>query len=186
MADHEHDILRRMAAGDQEAMMQFYDQYFGVVAGFCRKLISDREAADEVIQDTFWQVWRTAGLYDAGRAPVIGWILTIARSRAIDRLRKIARQPDAAALDEAVGLSPTAVGTVEGAVLQHEQEESLYEALNGLPEAQRTMIYAVYLRGQTAEEASMRQKIPLGTAKTRLRLGLDKLRRMMEVSTDEP
>ncbi|POB09625.1 MAG: RNA polymerase sigma factor [Sulfobacillus thermosulfidooxidans] len=186
MASHEGELLSQIAQGNQQAMMEFYDQYFGIVAGYCRKMIADRNIADEVIQDTFMQVWRTAAVYDAGRAPVTGWLLTLARSRAIDRLRKVAREPTQAGLDEAVGLEGGPSDQVETAVVKREAETTLHQAMETLPAAQKNMIEAVYIRGQTAEEAARRQNIPVGTAKTRLRLGLEKLRRALEVYTSGP
>ncbi len=184
MADDDTALLRQIAGGDQQAMLQFYDKYFGIIAGYCRKVIFDRDAADEVIQDVFWQVWKTANAYDVGRAQVSAWLLTIARSRAIDRMRKIARNADRLMVDEAAGLNVVASDNVEYVASSRETQTELLEALEELPPTQKSMIEAVYFRGQTAQEAAGRQQVPVGTAKTRLRLGLDKLRRVMEVKSD--
>jgi len=186
MNDDDQALLRQIAEGDQAAMLQFYDRYFGVVAGYCRKLVFDREAADEAIQDTFWQVWKTAALYDAGRAPVAAWLLTLARSRAIDRMRKISRESERVVIDEEKALAMVSGENVEQTAFLHEMQHEVWDALEQLPEAQRTMIQAVYFRGQTAEDAARRQQVPVGTAKTRLRLGLDKLRKTLGVNADGP
>ncbi|AEW05660.1 RNA polymerase, sigma-24 subunit, ECF subfamily [Sulfobacillus acidophilus DSM 10332] len=180
MGDTDQELLTRIAAGDQDAMMAFYDRYFGLVAGYCRKLIHDRMQADEVIQDVFWQVWKTACLYDAGRASATVWLMTIARSRAIDRLRRLAKETATVEWD-AAGEAVTSSNNVEQAVVARSAQDALYDALDQLPDAQKAMIAAVYIRGQTAEQAARRQQIPVGTAKTRLRLGLEKLRRMVGV-----
>ncbi len=186
MNDDDQALLRQIADGDQAAMLIFYDRYFGIIAGYCRKLVFDREAADEAIQDTFWQVWKTAALYDAGRAPVAAWLLTIARSRAIDRMRKISRESERMVMDDGQAVAMASGDNVEQSAFLRETQNEIWDALDRLPEAQRTMIEAVYFRGQTAEDAARRQQVPVGTAKTRLRLGLDKLRKTLGVNADGP
>jgi len=181
MGETDQELLFRIASGNQDAMMAFYDRYFGLVAGYCRKLVHDRVEADEVIQDVFWQVWKSASLYDAGRAPVTTWLMTIARSRAIDRLRRLQNRTPTVEIEE-VGGGLAAADNIEQAVIAQDTRDQLYDALEQLPESQKQMISAVYLRGQTAEEAARRQQIPVGTAKTRLRLGLEKLRRLVGVN----
>jgi RNA polymerase sigma-70 factor (ECF subfamily) len=188
MTDPEGErLLRRIADGDQDAMMTFYDAYFGVVAGLCRRMVADRDAADEVVQDVFWHVWRHAASFDGGRAGVATWLLVLARSRALDALRRRGRHGDDTQFWE--DLPPTAVPAapddVPAAVEHNLAREHLYRAFAQLPDVQREVIGSVYFRGRSAREVADRQQVPVGTVKTRLRLGLEKLRRVMEAETDE-
>lgn len=174
------ELVERIAQKDEEAMMTFYNRYFGLVAGYCRQVISAREVADEVIQDTFWQVWRDASRYNPGRASPRTWLLTMARSRAVDRLRQLARAPASESLDS-LPTPPSDPVQVADQVVAREMIEALTQGLARIPEEQRHMIEWIYMRGLTAEQSALQANIPLGTAKTRLRLGLDKLRRILEV-----
>ncbi len=180
----DRELVERIAQKDEEAMMTFYDRYFGLVAGYCRKVMNTREVADEVIQDTFWQVWRDAPRYNPERASPSTWLLTIARSRAVDRLRQLARAPASESL-ESLPVPPSDPVQVVDQVVDREMVATLAQGLARIPEEQRSMIEWIYMRGLTAEESAVRANIPLGTAKTRLRLGLDKLRRILEVESHD-
>ncbi len=172
------DLIQRIAGGDEKAMMTFYDRYFGLVAGYCRKLVHDRGVADEVIQDTFWQVWRTAAQYNSERGAPSTWILTMAKSRAVDRLRQLARRPQLDSLED-LAIPPPAPEGVTDKVEHRESMQKLAHGMARLPDEQRRMVQWVYLDGLTAVESARRENIPLGTAKTRLRLGLEKLRKTL-------
>lgn len=184
-----HDIIQAIRAGDQDAMLTFYDTYFGLVAGFCRKMIGDRGVADEVIQDVFWQVWRQAGDYNPERAQISTWLLTIARSRVIDALRRLKRQGEWIAWEESDGLleaRPGAPSTdVERAVEANMERHRIRQALEDLPPPQKEALYRVHLEGRTAKDVADHENVPIGTIKTRLRLGLDKLRKALEVEADD-
>ncbi len=180
-------ILARIARGDQKAMMTFYDRQFGLVAGFCRRLVSDPGLADEVIQDVFWEVWRRARDYDPARAGVAAWLLLMARSRVIDGLRRGRRRAQEDLVDhEDVRVESAAAGdTVEQVVEMRERDTRIGSAVKTLPDVQRDVIERVFWRGQSAREVAEVQGVPLGTVKTRLRLGLGKLRGMMEAEPDD-
>lgn len=181
----ENTLIRRIAEGDQEAMMAFYDRFFGLVAGFCRRTIQDPGTADEVIQDTFWQVWRQSASYDAERARVSTWVLMMARSRCLDALRRSARVAPTDPWDDVPErLLATAGDEVPAHVEGRLDQERVQAAFQTLPDAQRSVVLRVYLQGKTAQQVAEEQEVPLGTVKTRLRLALDKLRRVLEVHPD--
>jgi RNA polymerase sigma-70 factor (ECF subfamily) len=187
-------LLGRIAAGDDAAMMAFYDRYFGLVAGYCRRMVSDRESADEAIQDTFWQVWRQASRYDPERAAVATWLLVLARSRCLDALRRLEREPpragepfsDAEDASDPPMARLAAPDDVEGLAEQRWTMAAVRRAFATLPEAQRETIRHVYFLGESAGRVADREGVPVGTVKTRLRLGLTKLRRVLEVEIDGP
>lgn len=184
-----YELMRAIANGNDEAMMAFYDTYFGIVAGFCRTMIDDRSTADEVIQDVFWQVWRQAGQYDPGRAKISTWLMTIARSRVIDALRRMKRQDWQVSADQE-GLieseaSSAAGGDVEAEVAARLERHRIRQALQDLPPPQRDAVYRIHFEGRTAKEVAEHEAVPVGTIKTRLRLGLEKLRKVLEVQADD-
>ncbi len=175
--------LARIAEGDQDAMMRFYDRYFGLVAGYCRRTIPDRESAEEVIQDVFLMVWRSAARFDAERSGVATWLLVMARSRSVDALRK-ARRSVAGDSWEDVAEPPAAPDDVAEDAAGHLEQDAVRHAVAGLPAHQREALTMVYLEGLSGQEAAQRQQVPLGTLKTRLRLGLAKLRDVLGGESD--
>jgi RNA polymerase sigma-70 factor (ECF subfamily) len=185
-ADVDVQLLGRISQADQAAMMVFYDRHFGFVAGYCRKVLKDRAQADEVIQDAFLQVWRLASTYDPAKARPTTWLLVLARSRCLDALRRTGRraefeqldafETDAVACAEATPPDPTAVEA--GRRLERAR---VRQAMASLPEEQRDALSAAYLLGMTAQQIAQARNIPLGTAKTRIRLGIRRLRGLMEV-----
>lgn len=170
--------LLRIAEGDQAAMMRFYDRFFGLVAGYCRRMLPDRELADEVIQDVFMRVWRSAERFDPERAGVATWLLVIARSRSVDALR-VSRRTVSGDSWEELAVPPAAPDDVAEEAAGRLEQESVRRAVAGLPDTQREALTMVYLEGLSGQEAAQRQQVPLGTLKTRLRLGLEKLRQVV-------
>lgn len=177
-------LIERIAQKDQEAMMAFYDHYFGMVAGLCRRLIHDRQVADEVIQDTFWQVWQTAARYDPERAQVGSWLLMLARSRALDALRKLGRQPSTEEWASVpANEAATPADAISAEVERRWQQSRVRAAFEDLPPPQREAVHKVFWQGWTAQEVAAAQEVPLGTVKTRLRLALNKMRQVLEVES---
>lgn len=192
-SQHSYELVRAIAHGSEEAMLEFYDEHFGIVAGFCRRMIGDRGVADEVIQDVFWQVWRQASSYVPERGSILAWILTIARSRVIDAIRRLQRSDwvalEQSDLDGVVNpqraIEGNGVNSVELAVEHNFERQRIVQALNDLPPPQRDVLYRIHFEGRTAKEVAEHDKVPLGTIKTRLRLGLEKLHKVLEVKTDD-
>lgn len=168
------DLLRRIARRDETAMLTFYDRYFGLVAGYCRKVLGGD--ADEVIQDTFWQVWRRADQYDPDRAGVPTWLLLIARSRTIDALRRRGREMPFDPLEQLSEHTLVAPDDVPQAAETALEVSRVREAFHRLPSAQRTVLSATFFGGKTTQQIATQESVPVGTVKTRLRLALKRLR----------
>jgi RNA polymerase sigma-70 factor (ECF subfamily) len=169
-----------VAAGEEAALAALYDRWAATVHALARRVVREPSEADDVVEDTFWQVWRQAGRYDPARGSASAWLLTIARSRALDRRRARAR------LREETEDSPE---TLSGVAAEGELGRSPYEmaeaadrrrvvkaALADLPAEQREALELAYYGGLSQTEIAERTGTPLGTVKTRMRLALQKLR----------
>jgi RNA polymerase sigma-70 factor, ECF subfamily len=176
--DIDRQLVRAVANGSADALGRLYNRYAPTVFGLARRILTRPEDAEEVVQDVFAQVWRDAGRYAEDRATVAGWIVMLARTRAIDRLRARHARPDqpqgvesstAAAL-VAGGSSP------EQAASAAEESRAVKRALGELPESQRSLVELGYYEGLTHTEIAARTGVPLGTVKTRLRLAMTTLR----------
>jgi RNA polymerase sigma-70 factor (ECF subfamily) len=171
------EAIRRVARGDADALALLYDRHSRIVYSLSFRIVGDPTEAEEVVQDVFAQAWRQAERYDTSRGAVIAWLLMIARSRSIDRLRSRRGMP-ALAPDGSKGLTEM-VDPAEGPelmTLTSEQIRRLRTALNTLPLPQRLTIELAFYEGLTHVEIAERLEEPLGTIKTRIRLGLLKLR----------
>ncbi len=177
------DLIRQVAQErDETAFSRLYDQYAPRVFGLACRMMNRREEAEEVLQDVFFTLWEKAATYDAKRAPVGLWIMVMARSRCLDRLRKRSlREGKENSLDvDDAGralldtLSDPLPPALEGLAFEERRRE-VHSALAALPEAQRTVLEASFFKGESQQEISDRTGEPLGTVKTRMRLGLAKL-----------
>jgi RNA polymerase sigma-70 factor, ECF subfamily len=173
-------LIARFAARDRRAFASFYDRTVAFVFGLLLRILGDREAAEEVAQEVYVQLWRTAGTFDGGRSSALGWIATIARSRAIDRLRA-----DASLRNAIHGLAaqPTPVqgpNPEEEASLR-ERRARVLEALASLPPEQRSTIELAFFQGLSHSEIARKTDTPLGTVKTRVRAAIGKLEQALEV-----
>jgi RNA polymerase sigma-70 factor (ECF subfamily) len=168
--------LTRAAAGDGAALASLYDRHARVVYSIALRIVGDEGEAEDVVQDVFAQAWRQAGRYDASRGTVEAWLLTMARTRAIDRLRARRARPDSRATD-VESTQPAAPTPDPGDVLTAARDAArVRAALHDLPFVQRLAIELAYFEGLTQTEIADRLETPLGTVKTRIRLGLLKLR----------
>ena len=177
------DLIRRMAAGDRDAFSRFYDRYAPLVFPLILRIVRDRSDAADVLQEVFWEAWQRAGTYDAGRGTPEAWMITRARTRAIDRIRALRRRGETfvAPLDE--GLAPAAPEPGGDAAERAEARGVIRAALETLPQAQREVIELAYHAGLTQTEIAARLEQPLGTVKTRIRLGLERLRDVVRRAT---
>src|SRR5205823_6048171 len=165
------DLIRRMAGGDREALAAFYDLYAPLAFGLLRRMLRDVDEAAEVLQDVFWELWRGAGEYDPRRGSPEAWVTVRARSRGIDRVRSVRRREEmlVAPLNETAAAVPEAMAN-PGALV--EEREMVRGFLRELPAEQREAIALAYLQGMTQSQISAHLGLPLGTVKTRMRLGL--------------
>jgi RNA polymerase sigma-70 factor, ECF subfamily len=169
-------LITRIAAGDHDAFSRFYDLLAPTAFGLIRRVLRDPEAAAEVLQEVFWQVWREARQYDPKRGSPEAWLVMRAKTRAIDRLRSVRRRDRTfvAPVDEAVATRDD--GPAENPAVVAEDRELVQTALAQLPEPQRQVIEMAFFEGLTQSEIAIRLREPLGTVKTRARLGLERLR----------
>lgn len=170
------DLIRMMAAGDRAAFAPFYDRYAPLAYPLILRIVRDRDDAADVLQEVFWEAWQSAATYAPGRGSPEAWVLMRARSRAIDRVRSIRRRGATfvAPLDDAVAASPDEGGP--DAAEEASDRRRVQGALERLPEPQRQAIELAYFGGLTQTEIAERLEQPLGTVKTRIRLGLERLR----------
>lgn len=169
--------LRRLASGDQASAGSLYDRHARPLYSLILRILGNETEAEDVLQDVFAQAFRHASRYDPRRGPVAAWLLTIARSRALDRLRARrtrieARTGEMQMLDEVPDAQPDAASTM----LDEERSRLVRQALGELPMLQRIAIELAYYEGLSHSEIAERLEQPLGTVKTRIRLGLLKLR----------
>lgn len=175
-------LVARMAGGDEQALGALYDRWSPVVQSLVQYIVRDPAEAEDVVEETFWQAWRQAGRYQAARGGVSTWLLTIARSRALDRLRALRRRraelvPLADLADVVASEAPTPAAASE----LRERAAMVAGALRELPAEQRQALELAYFSGLSQSEIAERTGQPLGTIKTRMRLAMQKLRGRLAV-----
>ncbi|HEX2079048.1 MAG TPA: sigma-70 family RNA polymerase sigma factor [Longimicrobium sp.] len=178
-------LLRRMAAGDESALGALYDRWSPLVHSVVMRIAGDPDDAEELVEETFLQAWRQAGSYQDSRGGVATWLAVMARSRSLDRVRLAGHRRAAAAepLEAAEGtgaLDPSPLDAAEVA----ETRQVVRAALDRLPADQRETLEMAYYRGMSQSEIAAATGQPLGTVKTRCRLGLQKLREALSVLGD--
>jgi RNA polymerase sigma-70 factor (ECF subfamily) len=168
-------LIGEIARGDRDAFARFYDLHAALVHTFALRILRERGEAEEVVQDVFLQVWRQAEGYSTERGTPEAWLITLARSRGIDKLRSRRRR------DEMVRPAENPdrlreLAVAESAAGPAEARATLGGALADLPAAQRSVLELAYFDGLTQSEIAARLGEPLGTVKTRMRSGLERLR----------
>ena len=160
---------------DETALAALYDRYSGMLSSVLNRILRDTQAAEEILQDIFFQLWRNASQFDASRGSLPGWLTVIARNRAISRLRR----HNPAAGEELQENNVSLPFNLESAVAQQELLGRVKGALETLPKEQRAAVELAYFEGLTHSEIAKRTGDPLGTVKTRLRTGLETLKRVL-------
>ncbi len=187
-ADDDATLVAAMCRGDQGAAARLYDRHSGVVYGLALRMLNEAADAEEVALEAFSQAWRNATRYDASRATVVGWLTTITRTRALDAIRSRKRRDRLKAEAEGTG-EPTAMGQgFAGAaelVENADRKTAVAQALRELPDKQRHSIELAFFEGLTHPEIAERLREPLGTVKTRIRLGMLKLRDLLAGQAQE-
>ena len=172
-------LLANVVKGDQQAFSQLYDHSSALLYTVAFRILGNREEADELLQDVYLEVWRKVARYDVGRGTPIAWLITLTRSRAIDRLRarnargyKGTSPLDSTVSSRVADLGPSPFET------QADQElrMAVGTAITSLPSAQQQAIELAYYEGLSHQEIAARLNQPLGTVKTRIKLGMSKLR----------
>jgi len=171
--------LPAVARGSVSAFEAFYDRYASTVYALLLRILANADDAQEVLQETFVKAWTNAKMFDSVRGSEIAWLISIARSRGIDRLRS--RKIRNTREDEAgreVSIRSSFVDHTTGAdrAIQSEEQRAVRSALAELPDAQRRALELAYFEGLSQTEIAERLAEPLGTIKTRMQLGMKKLR----------
>jgi RNA polymerase sigma-70 factor (ECF subfamily) len=173
-------LLARVVKGDQQAFGQLYDASSTLLYSLAMRILGNREDASELLQEVYLEVWRKVARYDAGRSTPIAWLITLTRSRAIDRLRargaRAMPHADPAPGTPAAGQTGERPAAAFDAPPDHELRQLVVSALAGLPHAQHQAIELAYYDGLSHAEIAVRFNQPQGTVKTRIKLGMSKLR----------
>ena len=173
----DESLLRRIQRRDETALEELYDRQSTAVYSLALRIVGDRAAAEDVLSDVFWRVWRRAETFDPRRGRLTAWLLTITRRRALDELRMGARRERRERSPDAIAEVPQErAPSPEGEALAGEVQRHVREALSALPPEQRGPIELAYFEGLTHVEIADRLQEPLGTIKTRIRAGMQRLR----------
>ncbi len=175
-------LLARVARGDERAFEQLYDALVGSVHGLVLQVVRNPAHAEEVTQEVFVEAWRTAARFDPGLGSVRAWITTMARRRAIDRVRAAQASTDR---DVRVGTSSMErdVDLTADTVEVRLEQQQVRRCMGGLTDLQREAVTLAFYRGHTHREVAGLLEVPLGTVKTRLRDGLIRLRDCLGVAS---
>ena len=177
-------LLTRVAKGDHEAFSRLYDQSSTLLFTLAIRILNDREEAAELLQEVYLEVWRKVARYDVGRGTPVAWLVTLTRSRAIDRLRARASRGQHLVADS---LENVAVAQIQDqgpnpyeAQEDTELRRSMSKALADLPAAQQQALEMAYYQGLSHTEIAAKLNQPLGTVKTRIKLAMAKLRMTLQ------
>jgi len=168
------ELVAQVARGDREAFGRFYDGYASLVFAMALRLLRARSEAEDLLQEVFLQAWRRAATYDPDRGNPEAWLVTMTRTRGIDKLRSRRRREER--IRPVEDESPADQGAVASGADRSEAKLTVMGALAGLPDLQRRVLELAYFDGLTQSEIATRLGEPLGTVKTRMRTGLERLR----------
>jgi RNA polymerase sigma-70 factor (ECF subfamily) len=177
-ADLDLPLIERLAAGELEALQELYERHKTMAYSIALRITGDGATAEDAVQDAFLGAWRNAARYEAGRASVRTWLLTIVHRRAIDAVRRRRRPEATVEIDEGVAESLT-MPDVWQEVARGIDRTTVAGALAQINADQRSAIEMAYFEGLTQTEIADRSGVPLGTVKSRLRLGLLGMRRLL-------
>jgi RNA polymerase sigma-70 factor (ECF subfamily) len=174
-------LIERLAGGvDQDALSELYDRYQGSMYGLAMRITGDAQMAQDAVQEAFVGIWRNAARYSGSKASVRTWMMSITHHRAIDLVRR--RRPTSPLPETETQTVGEAFRTpdVWPEVARAADAEAVRRAMSALPDAQRETIELAYFEGLTQVEIAERTNTPLGTIKSRVRLGLTQMRRLLE------
>ena len=175
------DLVRRIAQGDEQALGGFYDQTLGKAHALALRIVRQPDAAEEVVEDAFYQAWREAARYDAARGNPLAWLLTMVRSRALDRLRRrddTQTFGDPVEFEARIGADENGPEEILAAV---ERSSAVHAALLELAPQARQLVALAFFRGLTHAEIAASCQMPLGTVKTVLHRACAKMREHLAI-----
>ena len=169
-------LVQKITQRDEAALAALYDRYAGMLSSVLNRILRDTQAAEEILQDIFYQLWCGASRFDPARGSLPGWLLVIARNRAISRLRR----HNPAAGEEILENTVVMPFDLESNTSQQQLLARVKGALESLPKEQRAVVELAYFEGMTHSEIAERTGDPLGTVKTRLRSAIETLKRNLQ------
>lgn len=177
----DEQVVAFLRDGDSRAMSVLYDRYGRLVFSLAYRILNDRAAAEETVQEVFVKVWKRSREFESGRGKFSSWLTGIAHNHAIDELRRRRVRPSSSAdgsdtMDVVVDDGPAPIELA----MRSQEHGRIMQALDQIPTDQRRAIEMAYFEGYTQQEIATRLKEPLGTVKTRMRLGMQKLRSLLE------
>ncbi len=179
-------LVALVARRDERALGTLYDRYSRLAFSLAMRIVGDRALAEEITADAFVSVWRASGSYSAERGRFVAWLMSVVRHRAIDELRRLSVRPEGSAVELNEALQTTAQPDgLEDLVDARRWQETVRTALAGLPAPQREALELAYFGGLTQQEIAEKTGAPLGTIKTRMRLGLLKMREELRRFEDD-
>lgn len=177
----DEQLLQLIARRNADAFETLYDRHAQVVHNLILRIVGERRATEELVQEAFWQVWQKAGDF-RGDGAGAAWLYRVARNRGLDRLRQRTARPKTVALELedsprlfAYGQLPSVETTVE----RSWQQQQVRESLASIPDDQRVILELAYFEGMTQSEIAEHLSLPIGTIKSRIRLGVEKLERLL-------
>ncbi|PPD42517.1 MAG: RNA polymerase subunit sigma-24 [Methylobacter sp.] len=174
-------LIERIIEQDQQAFSALYGQLLGRVYGLALRITRHAQLAEEVTEDAFWQVWRQAPRFDAQRGSVLAWVMTIARSRALDALRQL---DTVECGEEEAGAGFMADGNPQDLLLAVEAGSRVHEALAQLDPLPRQLVALAFFRGLSHDEIARHMDLPLGTVKSHIRRALLGLKQTLAIAAD--
>ena len=180
--------MAALGDGDLEALEGLYDRYSTLVFSVSLRVLHDTQLAEDVVQEVFLRLWRQPSSYDPTRGRFISWLMSVTRNRSLDELRRVTRRLRSEDLEEEPGRelpAPEGVDDPQAGLLLAERRAAVRAAMTRLPPAQRRVIELAYFGGLTQVEIAQATGDPLGTVKTRVRLGMQKFREALEEFINE-
>jgi RNA polymerase sigma-70 factor (ECF subfamily) len=169
-------LMHRVASGDERAVAELYDRFGSLVFKVARQFLSSQAEAEDAVQEVFVRLWQTADRYDPRRAKLVTWVMLIARRHLIDRIRRSAVRPTESTIETADTSAASTRQMPDQQPQEDERAARLRKRIAELPELQRIVIERAYLQGFTLREVSEQLNAPLGTVKSALSRGLERLR----------
>ena len=169
-------LIGLVARRDEAALSVLYDRYNRLVFSLALRVVGERALAEEIVLDSFWSVWRAADSFVADRGRFVAWLMSVARHRAIDELRRLNVRPEGNSVELDDALKMPHADQLEEIVDLHQRRDLVRSVLAQLPRPQRQALEMAYFGGLTQQEIADKTATPLGTVKTRMRLGMLKLR----------
>lgn len=175
LRESDASLIEKIMQRDEAALEALYDRYASMVSSVLNRILRDAQAAEEILQDIFYQLWNKASQFDASRGSLPGWLMVMARNRAISQLRR--HQPTAG--EELLENTIIVPMNLESALSQKEALNRVKGAMENLPKEQRAALELAFFEGLTHSEIAQKTGDPLGTIKTRLRTALETLKRTL-------